>query len=48
MSSDGYKWGPTVYHTDYHKYDLDAEWYLAQEFNITRDYSVDEFLSKYN
>ena len=39
---------PTVYHTAYVKYDLNAEWYLAHKFDITRDYSVDEFLSKYN
>ena len=48
LSADSDHYAPTVFHTAYVKYDLDAEWYLAQEFNITRDYSVDEFLSKYN
>ena len=48
LSSNAHKHVPTVYHTAYVKCDLDSEWYLADEFNITRDYSVDEFLSKYN
>jgi len=48
LSSNGYKWGPTVYHTVNVKYDLEGEWYLAEIYHISKDYSVDEFLSKYN
>ena len=48
LSANSDHHAPTVYHTGYVKCDLNAEWYLADEFNITRDYSVDEFLSKYN
>lgn len=48
LSSDAYKWGPTVYHTVNVKYDLEGEWYLAEIYHISKDYSVDEFLSKYD
>ena len=48
LSANSDHHAPTVFHTAYVKCDLNAEWYLADEFNITRDYSVDEFLSKYN
>ncbi|MBO5320518.1 MAG: hypothetical protein J6B01_12030 [Ruminococcus sp.] len=48
LSSDGYRWGPTVYHTVNVKYDLEGEWYLAEIYHIGKDYSVDEFLSKYD
>ena len=48
LSSNGYKWGPTVYHTVNVKYDLEGEWYLAEIYHISKDYSVDEFLSKYD
>ena len=48
LSSDAYKWGPTVYHTVNVKYDLEGEWCLAEIYHISKDYSVDEFLSKYN
>ena len=48
LSSNAHKHVPTVYHIAYVKCDLNAEWYLADEFNITKDYPVDEFLSKYD
>ena len=48
LSSNAHKHLPTVYHTVNVKYDLEGEWYLAEIYHISKDYSVDEFLSKYN
>ena len=48
LSSNAHKHVPTVYHTVNVKYDLEGEWYLAEIYHISKDYSVDEFLSKYD
>ena len=48
MSANSDHYAPTVFHTAYVKYDLEGEWYLAEIYHISKDYSVDEFLSKYN
>ena len=48
LSADSDHYAPTVFHTAYVKYDLEGEWYLAEIYHISKDYSVDEFLSKYN
>ena len=39
---------PDTYYTVYTKYDQDSDWYLAEIFHISKDYSVDEFLLKYS
>lgn len=39
---------PTAVNAEYAKYDLNAEWYLAHEFTITKEYTIEEYFSKYN
>ena len=47
FSSDSFHYAPTVYHTANVKYDLNADWYFAEVYHISKDYSTEEFLSKY-
>gem|GEM_PF-3503315 len=48
LSSNASFHTPTVFNTDYHKYDQDAEWYLAEEFDITKVYTIEEYFAKYD
>ncbi|MBO5320517.1 MAG: hypothetical protein J6B01_12025 [Ruminococcus sp.] len=48
LSSNAHHHAPTIYHTANVKYDVDADWCLAEIYHISKDYSVDEFLSKYD
>lgn len=47
LSSNAQGNAPTKYYTGYIKYDQDADWYLATEFNIVQTYTLEEFFSKY-
>ncbi len=47
LASNASGHAPTEYYTGYLKYDQDAEWYCAIEFDIVQTYTLEEFFSKY-
>jgi hypothetical protein len=46
FKANSHKCAPTMYYTEYLKYDQEASWYLAHEFDIVKDYTTEEFFNK--
>lgn len=48
ISSNAHQHIPTVYYTDYHKYDKNAVKPWIQEFDIQKEYQIEEYFSKHS